>query len=186
MIAFNGATGVLYHCSFPVLARASWGFRGSYVPIISRVILALFWFAIHTMNGANAVRALITAMAPGFMSVPNGIPPEQGVASNQMISFFIFWCIQLPFLYMRPNTLRWLFVAKAIYVPVVWVAILIWAFASTGGGRDMFHMDATVSGADYDWKWLTTMTSNLGSYATLSVNQVCEGLPLVACSIPAA
>lgn len=30
VIALNGATGVLYHAPFPVLARASWGFWGSY------------------------------------------------------------------------------------------------------------------------------------------------------------
>lgn len=31
VIALNGATGVLYHAPFPVLARAGWGFWGSYV-----------------------------------------------------------------------------------------------------------------------------------------------------------
>jgi len=30
VISLNGATGVLYHAPFPVLARASWGFWGSY------------------------------------------------------------------------------------------------------------------------------------------------------------
>lgn len=30
VIALNGATGVLYHAPFPVLARAGWGFWGSY------------------------------------------------------------------------------------------------------------------------------------------------------------
>lgn len=39
-IAFNGATGVLHHAPFPVIARASWGFWGSYIAIISRAILA--------------------------------------------------------------------------------------------------------------------------------------------------
>ena len=30
VISLNGAVGVLYHAPFPVLARASWGFWGSY------------------------------------------------------------------------------------------------------------------------------------------------------------
>ena len=30
MISLNGAVGVLYHAPFPVLARAGWGFWGSY------------------------------------------------------------------------------------------------------------------------------------------------------------
>ena len=61
VISFNGAIGVLYHSPFPVLTRASWGFWGSYVAIISRVILAFFWFAITTMNGANSTKALIVS-----------------------------------------------------------------------------------------------------------------------------
>ena len=35
VISLNGATGVLYHAPFPVLARAGWGFWGSYgMPIL--------------------------------------------------------------------------------------------------------------------------------------------------------
>ena len=30
VISLNGAMGVLFHCPFPVLSRASWGFWGSY------------------------------------------------------------------------------------------------------------------------------------------------------------
>ncbi len=30
VISLNGATGVIYHAPFPVLARAGWGFWGSY------------------------------------------------------------------------------------------------------------------------------------------------------------
>ena len=89
---------MLYHASFPVLARASWGFWGSYVAVVSRVILALFWFAIHTMNGANATRALIAAIWPSFLSVPNRIPASEGIESGQMVAFLVFWCIQLPFM----------------------------------------------------------------------------------------
>jgi len=58
VIALNGAIGVIHHVPFPVLARASWGFWGSYIAIISRAILAVFWYAIQNMNGANAVSSL--------------------------------------------------------------------------------------------------------------------------------
>lgn len=59
VIALNGAIGVVHHAPFPVLARASWGFWGSYIAIVSRAILAIFWFAIQTMNGANTVRVML-------------------------------------------------------------------------------------------------------------------------------
>ncbi|MCJ1255604.1 hypothetical protein MMC24_003421 [Lignoscripta atroalba] len=170
VIAFNGATGVIYHAPFPVLARASWGFWGSYVAIISRAILAIFWFAIQTMNGANTVRVMLGAIWPSFLTLPNHIPVNQGITTNTMISFVLFWLIQVPFLYMHPNNLRWLFMVKSIIVPIAWIAILIWAFRSTGGG-EIFDQKATITGSAYSWAYLASMTSVIGNYATLSVNQ---------------
>lgn len=53
VISANGTVGAIYHVPFPVIARASWGFWGSYIAIISRVILAVFWFAIQNVNGGT-------------------------------------------------------------------------------------------------------------------------------------
>ncbi|KAF1812413.1 NCS1 allantoate transporter [Eremomyces bilateralis CBS 781.70] len=170
VISLNGAVGVIHHAPFPVIARASWGFWGSYVPIISRAVLGVFWFSIMTMNGANSVRVMIGAIWPSFLTLPNHISEDQGIATNTMVSFLIFWLFQIPFLCMHPNTLRWLFLVKSILVPIAWIAILIWAFVSAKD-MDMFDQTATVSGSAYAWGWLASLTSVIGNYATLSVNQ---------------
>jgi nucleobase:cation symporter-1, NCS1 family len=166
-IALNGAIGVVHHVPFPVIARASWGFWGSYVAIISRAILAIFWFAIQTMNGANTVRVMIGAIWPSFLTLPNHIPESQGIDDATMISFFLFWLAQIPFLLMHPNQLRWLFMAKSIIVPLSWIAIMGWALGSTDGG-EIFNQQAQVSGSAYSWAFLSSMTSVIGNYATLS------------------
>jgi nucleobase:cation symporter-1, NCS1 family len=163
----NGAIGVVHHVPFPVIARASWGFWGSYVAIISRAILAIFWFAIQTMNGANTVRVMIGAIWPSFLTLPNHIPESQGIDDATMISFFLFWLAQIPFLLMHPNQLRWLFMAKSIIVPLAWIAIMGWALGSTDGG-EIFNQRAQVSGSAYSWAFLSSMTSVIGNYATLS------------------
>jgi NCS1 family nucleobase:cation symporter-1 len=172
VIALNGAIGVLHHVPFPVIARASWGFWGSYLAIISRAILAVFWFAIQNMNGANSVRVMIGAIWPSFLTLRNDIPESQGIDTATMISFFIFWLASLPFLVMHPNQLRWLFMAKSIIVPIAWIAILIWAFVSTGGGGEMWNQTATLKDSAYSWGFLSSLTAVTGNYATLSVNQV--------------
>jgi NCS1 family nucleobase:cation symporter-1 len=87
---------VIHHAPFPVLARASWGFWGSYVAIISRAILSVFWYAIQNMNGANAVRVMLGAIWPSFLSLKNTIPASQGIETNTMISFFLFWIFSVP------------------------------------------------------------------------------------------
>ncbi|GAB1200695.1 hypothetical protein APSETT444_010070 [Aspergillus pseudonomiae] len=170
VIAGNGAVGAIYHIPFPVIARASWGFWGSYIAIVSRVILALFWFAIQNVNGANAVRAMIGAIWPSFLTLENGIPESEGITTNGMVSYLIFWLVQFPFLCFHPNKLRWLFMVKSVLVPIAWIAILIWAFVAESGGG-LLHQKATVSGSKYSWLFLANMTSVLGNYATLSVNQ---------------
>ncbi|KAJ5973204.1 hypothetical protein N7481_010414 [Penicillium waksmanii] len=149
VIAGNGAVGAIYHVPFPVIARASWGFWGSYIAIISRLILAIFWFSIQNVNGANAVRVMIGAIWPSYLTLHNDIPESQGITTNTMIGFLIFWIVQLPFLCLHPNRLRWLFTVKSVLVPIAWIAILIWAFVAEKAN----------------------MTSVLGNYATLSVNQ---------------
>ncbi|KAF2091053.1 NCS1 allantoate transporter [Saccharata proteae CBS 121410] len=170
VIALNGATGVIHHAPFPVLARASWGFWGSYIAIVSRVILAIFWFAIQTMNGAETIRVMLGAVWPSFLTLPNAIPATQGIATNTMVCFFLFWLLQIPFLCLHPNNLRWLFMAKSILVPVCFVAILIWAFVSTEG-MDVWQQKETLRGSAYSWAFLSNLTSVIGNYATLSVNQ---------------
>ncbi|PVI04329.1 uracil permease [Periconia macrospinosa] len=172
VIALNGAIGVIHHAPFPVLARASWGFWGSYIAIVSRAILAIFWFAIQTMNGANTVRVMLGAIWPSFLTLKNTIPEDQGIQTNTLVAFFLFWLIQVPFLYMHPNQLRWLFMVKSAVVPVAWIAILIWAFVATKG-EDIFAVTgkSTVQGSAYSWAFLSSLTSVIGNYATLSVNQ---------------
>lgn len=161
---------MIHHAPFPVIARASWGFWGSYVAIISRAILATFWFAIQTMNGAYTIRAMIGAIWPSFLSLPSRIPAWEGIDDATLGSFVLFWLLQLPFLVMHPNKLRWLFLAKSIIVPAAWVAILVWALASTRG-TDIFAQRPAVSGPGYSWAFLASMNSVIGNYATLSVNQ---------------
>lgn len=61
--------------------------------------------------------------------------------------------------------------AKSVIVPIAWIAILIWAFVATEGG-DLFDQKPTISGSAYSWAFLSSLTSVIGNYATLSVNQV--------------
>lgn len=135
------------------------------------MILAVFWFAIQNVNGANAVKAMIGAIWPSFLTMRNAIPEDQGIESNTMVAYLIFFVVQFPFLYVHPNKARWLFVAKSIIVPIAWIAIFIWALVVEGPGP-IFDQKPSAQGSQYSWVFLASMTSVLGNYATLSVNQV--------------
>lgn len=174
VIAANGAVGATYHIPFPVIARASWGFWGSYVAIVSRLILALFWFAIHNVNGGNAVKVMIGAIWPSFLDIENRIPEGQGITTSGMVGYVVYWALQFPLLCIRPDRVRWVFLVKSVLVPVAWVAMLVWAFVAEGGGDLFEEKGSKVRGSRYSWLFLANMTSVLGNYATTSVNQVCR------------
>ncbi|KAF7523647.1 hypothetical protein PCG10_006402 [Penicillium crustosum] len=171
VISLNGAIGAIYHIPFPVIARASWGFWGSYIPIISRLILAVFWFATQVVNGGNSMAAMIGAIWPSFLDIPNALPEGEGITTQGIIGFFIFWLLQIPFLLVHPNKLRWLFLAKAIVVPAAWIAMLVWAFVSTSNSDKLFSQKSQLSGSSYSWAMMSALTSVIGNYANLSVSQ---------------
>jgi NCS1 nucleoside transporter family len=171
VIAMNGAVGAIYHVPFPVIARASWGFWGSYVPIVSRLILAVFWFATNSVNGGNSVVVMLGAIWPSFLNIPNGLPQGEGITTQGMVGFLLFWLFQIPFLLVHPNQLRWLFLFKSIVVPAAWTAMLIWAFVAIPNGGDLFAQRSELTGPSYSWAMMSSLTAVIGNYATLSVNQ---------------
>lgn len=59
----NGCIGSDLHIPFPIAARASYGYWLSYFTVISRGILAMFWFGIQSAGGGNCVFAVCNQFA---------------------------------------------------------------------------------------------------------------------------
>jgi NCS1 family nucleobase:cation symporter-1 len=60
-MVLNGTMGARLHVSFPVLNRSSFGFWLSYFSVISRAILAMFWFGVqaYILLSVYCLKALI-------------------------------------------------------------------------------------------------------------------------------
>ena len=69
-----------------------------------------------------------------------------------------------------PQDIRWLFVAKALIVPVAWLAMLIWAFVKVPANSGFFVQHSTLTGSRLSWAWLSSLNAALGLYSTLAVN----------------
>ena len=87
-----------------------------------------------------------------------------------MLCYFIYWTLQFPFMFISPQKIRWLFVVKAIVVPISWIGLLIWAFVKVPSHGALLSQSSRLSGSDLSWAWLSALNSALGVYATLSVN----------------
>ncbi|KDN51568.1 hypothetical protein RSAG8_00113, partial [Rhizoctonia solani AG-8 WAC10335] len=168
-VTANGTIGARLHVPFPVLNRSSFGYWLSYFSVVSRVVLAMFWFAIQTYTGSECVRVALKSIWPSSARIPNHLPEGAGITTLGIMCYVLYWLIQLPFLLVSPHKVRYLFIAKAILAPSAGLAMMIWGFVRTGGGP-IFEQKATISGSALSWAMLSAMNSAIGNYATLSVN----------------
>jgi nucleobase:cation symporter-1, NCS1 family len=73
-------------------------------------------------------------------------------------------------MFVSPQKIRWLFLAKSIIVPPTWIALLIWAVVKVPPNSGLLTRKAELSGSKLSWAWLGALNSALGSYSTLGVN----------------
>lgn len=50
-VCLTGRIGAVYHISFPVTVRASFGIWGSFWPVINRVVMAIIWYGVQAYIG---------------------------------------------------------------------------------------------------------------------------------------
>ncbi|KAK5117169.1 hypothetical protein LTR85_008937 [Meristemomyces frigidus] len=170
-MVLNGAIGAALHIPFSVIVRSGFGYYFAYFCIISRSILAMFWLGIQGANGAQAMTIMISSIWPSYNKIPDTIGyASQGISTEGMISYFLFWIIQLPLLLIPPTRLRYLFIVKLVAAPVTAIATMGWCIHKAGGGGALFDAKPTVHGSQYAYLWLSCMSSVTGSWATLACN----------------
>lgn len=132
---------------------------------------------------------MLKAIWPSIANLPNRLPPSANITTSGarqlvfvkmdrqtltypegMICFFLYWLIQFPFMFVSPQKIRWLFLAKSIIVPPTWIALLIWAMVKVPPSSGLLSQKGDLSGSALSWAWLGALNSALGSYSTLGVN----------------
>ncbi|KAI1338686.1 permease for cytosine/purines, uracil, thiamine, allantoin-domain-containing protein [Xylariaceae sp. FL0016] len=170
VVTFNGIIGARLHIPFTVQARSAFGFYFSYVMVVFRVIISIFWYGIGTYTGAECVQSIIYAWAPSFRDIPNHLPASANIDTGFMICYFIYWLLVLPFHYIPTHKLHWFFTFKAIVSPIAGFAIMGWVIASTGGGSQVFQYGNEYAGAKLGWAFMSGVNAMIGNFATLGVN----------------
>ncbi|CAK7268765.1 hypothetical protein SEPCBS57363_003258 [Sporothrix epigloea] len=170
VMVLNGAIGSKLHVPFSVATTSGFGYYMRYFCIISRSVLALFWLGIQGANGAQCITIMLTAIAPSYANIPNVLPANAGITTMGMVSYFLFWIIQLPLLLIHPTKLKTVFLVKLVAAPVTAVATLGWCVHKAGGGGEIFKLKAEVSGSEKAYLWLSCMTAISGCWSTLACN----------------
>ncbi|CAJ2505753.1 Uu.00g131470.m01.CDS01 [Anthostomella pinea] len=170
VVTFNGFIGARLHIPYTIQARSAFGFYFSYVMVVFRVIISIFWYGIGTYTGAECVQTIIYAWAPSFRNVPNQLPESANIDTGFMICYFIYWLLVLPFHYIPAHKLHWFFTFKAIVSPIAGFAIMGWVISETGGGDRVFSYGNELSGAKLGWAFMSGVNAMIGNFATLGVN----------------
>ncbi|KAE8380518.1 permease for cytosine/purines, uracil, thiamine, allantoin-domain-containing protein [Aspergillus bertholletiae] len=169
-VCLTGRIGAVYHISFPVVCRSTFGVWGSLWPVFNRAAMAVIWYGVQGYIGGQCVTLMISSIWPSYNNIPNSIPASSGVTTRDFVSFFLFWLLSLPALWFPVHKVRHLFTVKAIYSPIAAIAFFAWAIARAKGLGPIVHQPHTVHGSALAWAVVKAIMSCLGNFATLIVN----------------
>lgn len=168
-VVASGRMGAVYHISFPVINRASFGIWGSLWPVFNRGVMACIWYGVQSWIGGECVYLMLRAIAPSIVNIPNGIPGS-GTDTKSYLCFFLFWFCSLPAIWFPVYKIRHLFTVKSYTVPVAGVLFMVWAIVKAGGVGPIVHQPSTISGSTKVWAVIAAIMDCVANFATLIVN----------------
>ncbi|KAK4956882.1 hypothetical protein LTR10_006411 [Elasticomyces elasticus] len=113
---------------------------------------------------------VLTAIWPSYANVPNHLPASAGITSQGLLSHFLFWSVQLPFLLIHPHKLKWFFVFKAFVTLTAAVGTTIATCKMADGSGDIWNQQPVVTGWTRSWLTVATLTAQTGSWSTVGTN----------------
>jgi NCS1 family nucleobase:cation symporter-1 len=160
-MVLNAHAGTKYGIPFPVLARASFGTKGSNIPALLRAIVACGWFGIQTWIGGQAFNSLIIIILPEWTVFSWG----------PAIGFLLFWAMNVYFIVKGIDSIKWLESYGAPFLLLIGLGLLIWAFTQAGGFGPILSQPSKFTTTGEFWKFfIPSLTGMVGFWATLSLN----------------
>ena len=169
-VCMTGRIGSMYHISFPVVSRASFGVWGSLWPVFNRAAMACVWYGVQGWIGGECVTLMLRAIWSSYEDVPNSLPKSSGTNTRDFVGFFLFWLCSLPAIWFPVHKIRHLFTVKAYFVPCAGIAYFAWAISKAHGIGPIVHQGNTVHGSTLAWAVINGIMSSIANFATLIVN----------------
>eukprot|EP00775_Hariotina_reticulata_P006673 gene6673-6897_t len=173
-MTLNAHPGTKYGIPFPVLARASFGIKGSNIPSLSRALVACGWFGIQSWIGGSSIHQMVQALAPGLIA-GSTIIPWLGITGTQLTCFLVFWALQVAIIVRGIECIKDIEKCSAPILVALAAALLIWAVTAAGGCGPMLSAPSQFGpGMPLEGKFwevfFPAVTANVGYWATLSLN----------------
>ncbi|KZP18169.1 hypothetical protein FIBSPDRAFT_829695 [Athelia psychrophila] len=169
-IVLNARPGAIYHITFPVVARTSFGLWGSLWCTFNRGVMACIWYGVQASIGGSCVLVCLRSMWPSVNNIPNHLPASAGIATKDLMCFFLFWLISLPAIWFPIHKIRHLFTLKAIVAPAAGITFFIWTIVKAKGLGPIIHKPSSLHGSDLSWAMVVSLMSCISNMATLVTN----------------
>jgi NCS1 family nucleobase:cation symporter-1 len=160
----NAHPGTRYGIPFPVLARASFGWRGANIPAVARALVACGWFGIQTWIGGSSIHVILLKLGVSAGAPLAGI----GISGLELLCFFIFWSINVFFIWKGVESIKWLETLAAPFLLLGGTALLVYVWWKHGTGT--LTSKPGLSGPAF-WKVFGPgLTGMVSFWSTLALN----------------
>ncbi|KAF3359625.1 Valyl-tRNA synthetase [Verticillium dahliae VDG1] len=150
----------------------TWNFVAFWVAdiIFNRTAMACVWYGVQSWIGGRCIYVMIRAIWKSWDRERISSNAFTDTTTADFVSFFLFWLISLPFLYVPVHKLRHLFTVKSYVVPVAGFAFMGWTIAKAGNTGAMIRQPAQAKGSEWSWAFVSGVMSSIANFATLIVN----------------
>jgi NCS1 family nucleobase:cation symporter-1 len=112
-----------------VLARASFGIKGSNLPSLSRALVACGWFGIQTWIGGSSIHQMLQALTNSSLtssSSSSAVISWLGITGSQLGCFLAFWALQVAIIVRGIDCIKEVEKYSAPILVGLAAALLIW------------------------------------------------------------
>lgn len=164
----NSVAGAKYGVPFPVLIRASFGYKAAQIPVLIRAFVAIFWFAVQTYAGSKAVGAVLGLLIPGWSSLEAF--HILGMGSNDAIAFAIFWLLHAYVISHGMDRVKFFELWAGPLVIVLGLGLVIWSLMTAKGFGPLFAEPGKLAGQEFWSVFALSVTGLVGVWSTLVLN----------------
>ncbi|CCE64786.1 hypothetical protein TPHA_0I02850 [Tetrapisispora phaffii CBS 4417] len=165
--------GNMYHISFPIASRISYGPYFAIWVVLNRVVMACVWFSTLAWLGGECVQLMLRTIFGNDLPQRLGDHIQDPNLNNyQFMCFMLFWIVGLPFLWFPPHKLRHVFAVKAVLAPIAAFAFLIWTLIKADGKLAFGNLTggSALSKSATAWAVIRSIMSALDNFSTLILN----------------
>ncbi|KAF3908304.1 hypothetical protein AA313_de0206714 [Arthrobotrys entomopaga] len=166
----NGWIGGKWHIGFTVAQRLVLGVYGSFIGIIMSVVMSIIWYGSQAWLGGLCISVILGSCSSSFLNMPNTLPESALMTTRDLISFFLFNVLSVPFMLVGPEKIKHPVILSNVLALMVMISLTLWTvktgeFKDPSGGWDTVRAQT-----NRWWTWLYGITSILGAVSSGILN----------------